>query len=516
MTARTTARWSPWLAFVGVAAWLGFSLGLRHLTLPDEGRYAGVAWEMIRSGDWLLPTLDGLPFFHKPPLFYWITSASLSVFGIHAWAARIAPWLGALLAAMALFLLLRRWSTSRVAGWALVILVTQPLFFGGAQFANLDMLVAGCITATITLLADSVLRLESGQPGQRTTLLAAYAMAALGVLAKGLIGVVLPLGIVVVWLVLARRRRHIRRLISWPGALVFIAIATPWFIAMQQRFDGFAHYFFVYQHFQRYALGGFNNAQPLWFFVVALALCTLPWFPGLWAARRNAADPGDGPVRLLRLLMWVWLIGVVVFFSLPRSKLVGYVLPAAPPLAALIADGIWRRTLDGARTERRLRGVAALAAVTCLAVLFTFKFRDTRTTEGLASVLASEHKPGEPVFFVGEYYYDLPLLARLREPVQVVEAWNAVDVAQRDNWRKELRDAARFAQPAADAVLVDRTTFPKRVCERPVSWVVAPSDAGLRHATLAALQPIALSDRTALWRIDARACAGATALPLAY
>ena len=173
MTARTTARWSPWLAFVGVAAWLGFSLGLRHLTLPDEGRYAGVAWEMIRSGDWLLPTLDGLPFFHKPPLFYWITSASLSVFGIHAWAARIAPWLGALLAAMALFLLLRRWSTSRVAGWALVILVTQPLFFGGAQFANLDMLVAGCITATIALLADSVLRLESGQPGQRTTLLAA-------------------------------------------------------------------------------------------------------------------------------------------------------------------------------------------------------------------------------------------------------------------------------------------------------------------------------------------------------
>ena len=70
------------------------------------------------------------------------------------------------------------------------------------------------------------------------------------------------------------------------------------------------------------------------------------------------------------------------------------------------------------------------------------------------------------------------MLARLREPVQVVEAWNAVDVAQRDNWRKELRDAARFAQPAADAVLVDRTTFPKRVCERPVSWVVAPSDAG--------------------------------------
>ena len=74
--------------------WLSFSLGWRALALPDEGRYVGVAWEMLRSGNWLIPTENGLPFFHKPPLFYWLTAASMQLFGTGAAAARLAPLLG--------------------------------------------------------------------------------------------------------------------------------------------------------------------------------------------------------------------------------------------------------------------------------------------------------------------------------------------------------------------------------------------------------------------------------------
>ena len=515
MTARRASPWALLIAMLAVAAWLSFSLGVRRLALPDEGRYAGVAWEMLRSGDWMVPTLNGLPFFHKPPLFYWITGASLSMFGPSAWAARVAPLLGALLAALALWLLLRRWSEPKTARWALVILVTQPLLFAGAQFANLDMLVSGCITATIALLADATLRLETAQPGHRAPLGAAYAMAALGVLAKGLIGVLLPAAIVVAWLLLARRARLLRGLFSMPGALVFIAIAAPWFVAMQQRFDDFAHYFFVYQHFHRYALSGFNNPQPVWFFVAGLALCTLPWFPGLWAAWRTPAADGDEPSRLLRTLMWVWLIGVVVFFSLPRSKLIGYVLPAAPPLAALIADGVWRLSREHARTEHRLKLVAALAAVVCVVGVVTVRLRDTRTTEPLAQVLAAQRTPGDAVIFVGAFFYDLPLHARLTEPVQVVEAWKAFDIAARDNWRKELYDAARFAPARADAVLVDRPDFAQMLCERPVSWVLAPRDAAARYSVLGAAQPVAVTERAALWRFDDHACVSRGRTPIA-
>jgi len=75
---RTLARRHPHLAAaLAVVAWLAFAIGLHPLTLPDEGRYVGVAWEMMRSGDWLVPMQNGLPFFHKPPLFYWLTALSM-------------------------------------------------------------------------------------------------------------------------------------------------------------------------------------------------------------------------------------------------------------------------------------------------------------------------------------------------------------------------------------------------------------------------------------------------------
>src|SRR5205085_3830850 len=167
-------------------AWLAATAWMRPLALPDEGRYIGVAWEMLQSGDWLVPTLDGLPYFHKPPLFYWLTAAALSLWDSPV-AARLAPWLGACIGAASLFLFARRWAGRDVALASLFALVTAPIFFFGAQYANLDMLVAGCITATILAFAHAAL-VGRAAPGWKTTVLAAYAFCALGVLAKGLIG----------------------------------------------------------------------------------------------------------------------------------------------------------------------------------------------------------------------------------------------------------------------------------------------------------------------------------------
>lgn len=173
------------LAWVAVAAllWLAWSAGLRPLELPDEGRYVGVAWEGLRSGQWLVPLLNGEPFFHKPPLFYWITEASLSLFGSSALAARTAPLLGGWMAAVSLWWLLRRWSGPALARVALLVLLAMPLTLLGSQYANLDMLVAGCVSATVCLAADALLRRQQGLPWRRV-LVAAHAVAGLGVLAK--------------------------------------------------------------------------------------------------------------------------------------------------------------------------------------------------------------------------------------------------------------------------------------------------------------------------------------------
>ncbi|MEZ5658116.1 MAG: glycosyltransferase family 39 protein [Burkholderiaceae bacterium] len=276
---------SPILIAMLTLIWLAALAWPRPLMLPDEGRYVGVAWEMVRSGDWSTPTLNGLPYFHKPPLFYWITAASITVFGPTDLAARAAPLLGAWGGAMAVFLFLRHWLDGSFARLALITLATQPMFYIGAQFANLDMLVAGCITITVVLLAHAVLSIERGRLARRA-LAMAYAMAALGVLAKGLIGVVLPAMVIAVWLLPGKRWRSLLRLLWLPGALIFIAVGAPWFIAMQMRHDAFFDYFFIVQHLQRFAAGGFNNVQPFWFYVAVLVLFTLPWIVWLRYLRR--------------------------------------------------------------------------------------------------------------------------------------------------------------------------------------------------------------------------------------
>ena len=506
----TAARRGAGLTLLLACAWLAFTAWARPLMLPDEGRYIGVAWEMLHSGDWLTPTLDGLPFFHKPPLFYWITAASLHVFGLHEGAGRAASVVGACLAACSLFLFARRWAGEAAAKASLWVLVTMPLFFCAAQYANLDMLVAGCISATVLLFAHAVLAAERGLP-HRAALAAAYFAAALGLLAKGLIGGVLPVLVAVIWLIAMRRPRALLMLVWPPGLLLFAVVAAPWFVAMQLRFPEFLDYFFVVQHFKRFAEGGFNNARPFWFYPVVLALLCLPWFVWIVRAGRGAfwRDAERGPVRWLML---IWLVVVLGFFSMPKSKLVGYVLPAVPPLAFLIAEGLGQ--LDWPTLRRRRAWVAsfAVAAAIGLGAVVTLSIGFDRSNQHLARALSARMAAAEPLVFIDEYFYDVAFYARLTKPTQVVEKWSDPAVAQRDNWRKELFDAGRFDRPAAAATLISEAVFLGALCRTPVTWVMAPAGVSKRLPVLDAAEAVASSRQATLWRIDTSSAAVKAAL----
>jgi 4-amino-4-deoxy-L-arabinose transferase-like glycosyltransferase len=454
------------LAALALFAWLAFTAWARPLTLPDEGRYAGVAWEMLQSGRWAVPTLDGMPFFHKPPLFYWISAAAMAVFGPHAWAARMPSVLGAVLAAWSLWLFTRRWDGEREARRAALILATQPFFFIGGQFANLDMLVAGCISATVLLGAHAVLLAEAGLPHRRA-LLGAYAMAGLGVLAKGLIGGVLPAGVFIVWLLASRRPALILRLVSLPGLGLFLLVVLPWFVAMQLRYPGFFDYFVIYHHFQRFAHSGFNNEHPFWFYVPVILLLIFPWTLAVVAVPRQ----GEGDARpSVTALMWSWLAVIVVFFSLPRSKLVGYVLPALPPLAALIAAGLCAQQ---GRLARMVRPLAVAAGVLCVGGVVAAVFYTPHSARPLGKALRELHAAGEPVVFLDRYPYDLPFYARLAEPPLVLNAdWHSPEIVKHDDWHKELYDAGLFEPTVAARQLVGRDALLPRLCAQPVSWIV--------------------------------------------
>ncbi len=497
-------RRSPLVVLALMLFVLAATAWMRPLMLPDEGRYVGVAWDMLRSGDWLTPTLNGLPFFHKPPLFYWITAASMSIFGLHEWAARLASIVGAALGAFALWWFLRRWWGERLAGLTAVALLAQPLFFIGGQFANLDMLVAGCITATIALGADAALSMHSGRPW-RGALAGAWATAALGVLAKGLIGIVIPGGVLLIWLLLLRRWRIIGRLLWWPGLLLFAVVALPWFWAMELRFPDFLHYFFVVQHFQRFAGSGFNNVWPFWFYPAVLLLASLPWLPWLLGNLRPSPEPlaalhDDG--RAVTLLMLCWCLLVLLFFSIPASKLLGYILPAVPPLAALMARGFVAWRLDPMHKRKAWGLSLAVSAVLGLGVVVGVAVQQPKSLRSLGQTLASQHVPNEPVLMLGSYYYDLPFYARLKAPVVVIDDWQQAAAHPRDDWQKELGDAGRFAPSRAGAELLMPDALPHKLCAAASNWVVGPVVALAAFPFLSQLPVVASQRDIRLWHVD--------------
>jgi len=434
-----------------LALWLTALAGWRPVALPDEGRYGGVAYEML-AGDGLTPTLFGMPYFHKPPLMYWIDMAAMQWLGPVPLALRAAPLLGAWLMGLALWIEARARFGADGARQALAWLAVLPLFYLGGQYANHDMLVAGWISLAI-VAARRALGSERPRLGW---LCLAWAAMGFALLSKGLIGVVLPGLIVAPWLLWERRWRALAFALHPLALAVFAAVALPWLLVMQQRYAGFFDYFIVEQHFRRYTEARFNNAQPWWFFLAVLPLGTLPASLKLPAAlRRNGFD------------LW-WIVVVVAFFSAPRSKLVGYVLPALLPLALLLFQA-WRE-------HRGARWAWALSALLCVAAVPAIAHWGRPDHADVGAALRARLAPGDRVLLAGSPFFDLRLQARLVAPPAVLGDWQAAGGG--DNWQRELLDAARFAPDSGEQVLWTPARLARERCATGRLWLVAtPEDA---------------------------------------
>lgn len=489
-----TGRLEAGLVFTFTLAWLALLAGLRTLNLPDEGRYVGVAWEMLVSGQWLTPTLDGLPFFHKPPLFYWLSAGAMALFGASSGMGRSPSLLAAAVAATVFFVVLKEWYGIRIARLATLALATLPLFYAGAQFGNMDLLVASCIAVSVLLGARAALRFEAGAPW-RGAVTGAWFAAALGVLAKGLIGAVLPGLVLFLWLAMGRRWRPIAAL-AWPPALLlFLATALPWFLWMEHVHPGFLHYFIVVQHFQRFSGTGFNNVAPFWFYVPVLLVLALPWSAWLFARRREAV--GTSGADPIRRLMWTWLIVIAVFFSLPQSKLIGYIIPCTFPLAALAALSAAPRLGRGRRTDGLWKLSGAVAALLCITLVVAVARSHPASTRRLALDLDRYRPDGDPIAFLGDYWYDLPFYLREGGPSVVLTDWRASDLQRSDDWRNELLDAGSFDAERANERLQSTDRLVPLICEGRIHWVVVHRAdlsryPALRHA------PVAVEDRREL------------------
>ena len=344
---RNASLWLLAAAFLAI--WLG-TLGYRHLIPTDEGRYAEIAREMFTSGDWVTIRYNALKYFEKPPLQMWGTALAYTLFGIGDWQARLFTALSGIVGIVFTMLAAARWWGKRTAVISGLVLVSAPMWNVGAHFNSLDMGVAGCMTMALGAL------LLAQHPGatraqQRGWMWACWASMALAVLSKGLIGVVLPGFVLVVYTLVARDWALWKRLHLVTGLIVFFAVSAPWFVLISARNPEFAWFFFVHEHFQRFTSTVHNRNAPLWYFLPLLLAGFLPWLaqlPGaarLTFARVETASNGFRPTLMLGL----WAVLIFAFFSISDSKLPGYIFPIIPALAMLAAlvlertsERVWR------------------------------------------------------------------------------------------------------------------------------------------------------------------------------
>jgi hypothetical protein len=266
--------------------------------------------------------------------------------------------------------------------------------------------------------------------------------------------------------------RFIPRLLWWPGPVLFSAIVFPWFIEMEKQFNGFLYYFFIEQQFHRFVGSGFNNARPFWFLPVALSALTLPWFP-LLITRIRLTTTAQPAWQTSRSLCWVWLIFILVFFSIPQSKLIGYILPVVPPLAILIAEGLTlQRFWQNAFSYQRLIPVILAAGLCVTLMSYLAKNYDDNYTQPLAQAYLSQAQSNEPMVFLDVYPFDFIIYSRAQQPIPVFYNWDNPAILQDDKWHKELLEASYFATAEKKTILRARQDFSIELCAQPVTWVV--------------------------------------------
>jgi 4-amino-4-deoxy-L-arabinose transferase-like glycosyltransferase len=373
----TLAKRAALLFFLAAAAFYFYGLGHLPFIGPDEPRYAEVAREMYLRGDMVTPTLGGHTWFEKPALLYWMMIGSYRLFGVSEWAARLGPAICGLLTVLLIYWAGRRVEKARddeseasgLGLWSGVALASSVGLIVFSRGASFDIVVT--MTVTLALVCFFVSEIDEKRRG--LLLAGFYAGVGASLLAKGLVGIVVPFGVIGLYYLLRRK---------WPAKATFVsaawgvplalAVAAPWYAPVIARHGWtFLDEFFIQHHFARYISNKYHHPQPFYFYLPVMTLLALPWTAFLVAALVRARrwnwreETVESKFQIFAL---AWLIAPVLFFSFSGSKLPGYVLPALPG-AALLVGGRLSRFVRGEEDSAAMRVTGATLLVLTLAGL---------------------------------------------------------------------------------------------------------------------------------------------------
>lgn len=345
---RVRSSVSVWLVVIALTAiWFALAAG-RALIHPDEGRYAEIPREMLTTGDWVTPHVNGLAYLEKPPLQYWTTAVAYRLFGINEWSARLSTMLSGWCTVAMVFLLGRSIWNTRTGVLAAAFLASTVLFFVLGQILTLDMAFTCMMTAMLCAFCMAQLRRHSAPRASRTWILVSWALLGLATLTKGIVAEVIAGSVLSIYILWQRDWMAWRTLRPGWGLGILALITVPWFILASRADADFLRFFIVHEHFQRYLTSEAHHLHPWWYFLAIVAVGVLPWLPqmarALMLGWRSSTAVGRFDVRRL---LWVWCMFILAFFSVSHSKLAPYVLPILPPLSLLAAAQESSRALRG-------------------------------------------------------------------------------------------------------------------------------------------------------------------------
>jgi 4-amino-4-deoxy-L-arabinose transferase-like glycosyltransferase len=409
--------WFGLFVFVVLVYFLGLSVPLLG---PDEPRYAQVAREMFERGDWVTPTLGGFNWFEKPALLYWSQIVAYKLFGVSEFAARLGPAIFGL-GTIACLWFLGKFVEGRapagdgrdrrdLARWLSLIAATSLGIVVFSRGASFDIVVTFPVTAALVSFYLFDQRRSESLRAKWLPLTLFYIFIGIALLAKGLIGIVFPFGIVGLYYLMSFRIPDKAFMFSllW-GTVLALGVAAIWYVPMYERHGyQFIDEFFVQHHFQRFTSNKYQHPQPFYFFLWVLPLMMFPWLPLFLAAaykgvrdgyRRLRDQAGEARPDPLKIFGFAWLLVPLGFFSMSGSKLPGYILPAAP--GAIIVTALLVAEL--ARKSRAWRIAAmttgSLTLAPCAVLLLTIVpgFADGDSVKGLIALADSRGYTNERV-----------------------------------------------------------------------------------------------------------------------
>ncbi len=363
-------KWLPAIIGLYLLVYI-LPLGMYPAFTPDETRYAEIAREIVTTGDYAVPRVNGLLYFEKPVMGYWLNALSLRMFGENNFAIRFPSALAAGLTAALVYIISTGFAGGAAGLLSTGIFLTFLAVFAIGQFSVLDGMFSLFVTASMTAFwrADTADRQSPDDARKRLIYLLLFGtLAGLSFLVKGFVAFVIPVAAIVPYLIWEKRAKDILR-IPWIPIGMAILVCLPWVVTVGLKAPDYWNFFIFHEHIQRFLGKNAQHSQPFWFFLMILPAMALPWTFLFPAAIAGMKQKGVN-TKFIRYLI-CWFVFPFLFFSASKGKLATYVLPCFPPLAVLLAMGI---AASAENSNGRYIKKGALAAGWVIAVVVTVFF----------------------------------------------------------------------------------------------------------------------------------------------